>query len=62
MRLRVDSSNCQGHARCAALFPEAFHLDEEGKATVVLDLIPAELEELGRTVVANCPERAISEF
>ena len=30
MRLRIDSRLCQGHARCAALAPELFDLDENG--------------------------------
>ena len=30
MGLRIDSRLCQGHARCAALAPELFDLDENG--------------------------------
>jgi len=58
--LSVDSSRCQGHARCLAFAPETFDFDDEGYAFVVAD--KADVDELTaevRTAVANCPERAI---
>ena len=30
LRVRVDRERCQGHARCFALAPELFELDEFG--------------------------------
>ena len=39
--------------------PELFELDEYGQSTVILDEVPAELEEKARLAAANCPEYAI---
>ena len=32
LKVKVDRDKCQGHARCAALAPELFELDELGTA------------------------------
>ena len=34
LMLKVDPDKCQGHARCHALAPELFELDELGNARV----------------------------
>jgi ferredoxin len=59
MKVRVDSDKCQGHARCYALVPEVFDVDDYGQASVIVDEVPAALEEKVRLAVANCPEYAI---
>ena len=60
MRIRVDPDKCQGHARCYALVPELFSVDDYGLSTVVGDgTVPTDLEEKARLAVANCPEFAI---
>lgn len=61
MRVRVDSTKCQGHNRCYVLAPELFDVDEFGYAHERNDgAVPPELEEKAKLAVANCPERAIS--
>jgi ferredoxin len=61
MRVRVDSSKCQGHNRCYALAPGLFKVDELGYAKERNDgVVPPELAEKAKLAVANCPERAIS--
>ena len=37
-----------------------FDLDDEGHASVIVDVVPLELEDKARQAVINCPERAIS--
>jgi len=60
LRVRVDRERCQGHARCAALAPELFALDELGNAREIGDgKVPSELERKARLAEANCPEVAI---
>ena len=62
VRIRVDPDKCQGHARCYALAPELFSVDDYGLSTVVGDgSVPPELEERARLAIANCPEFAIDE-
>jgi ferredoxin len=60
LRLHVDQDKCQGHARCKALAPELFDLDEYGNAHEVGDgTVPAGLEDKAWLAQTNCPEFAI---
>jgi ferredoxin len=59
MKIRVDSEKCQGHARCYGLAPEIFDVDDYGQASVIVDVVPVELEDKARLAIANCPEYAI---
>ena len=60
MKIKVDREKCQGHARCAALAPELFVLDELGNAREAGDgAVPAALIEKAYLAKANCPELAI---
>jgi ferredoxin len=62
VKIRVDPDKCQGHARCFALVPELFAVDDYGLSTVIGDgTVPTELEEKARLAIANCPEYAIDE-
>jgi ferredoxin len=59
----VDPEKCQGHARCYALAPELFVVDDYGQSTEVGDgIVPAGLEDKARLAIANCPEYAIEEI
>jgi ferredoxin len=60
MRVRVDHDRCEGHARCNAINPELFKLDDVGYSSVDSLEVPAGLEQDARSAVANCPEMAIS--
>jgi ferredoxin len=58
--VRVDSAKCQGHARCSALAPELFLLDEFGNAREARSgCVPPELVDKAYMARANCPEEAI---
>ena len=60
MKVRVDRDRCQGHARCAALAPELFVLDELGNAQEAGDgTVPPALVDKAYLAKANCPELAI---
>lgn len=61
IKVHVDPSKCQGHARCKSLAPELFELDELGNAREIGDgSVPAGLEDKAWLARANCPEIAIS--
>ncbi|MCY4386578.1 MAG: ferredoxin [Desulfurellaceae bacterium] len=60
MKINLNSYACQGHARCHALAPELFGLNDEDLAVLLIDGdIPAELEENARLAAQRCPECAI---
>ena len=61
MPLRIDSNLCQGHARCAALVPELFDLDENGFGIVRPGCEhPPPDDPRALQAVDNCPEQAIT--
>ncbi|HUO47713.1 MAG TPA: ferredoxin [Acidimicrobiales bacterium] len=63
MRVRVDEAKCQGHARCFAVAPELFSVDDYGLSSVIGDgTVAPELEDKARLAIANCPEFAIEEL
>lgn len=57
--LYVDLNRCQGHARCWALAPETFEIDEDGFSHVIKGREGSYDEENVRKAIKNCPERAI---
>jgi len=63
LKIAIDASKCQGHARCYALVPELFEVDDYGTSSVLGDgAVPPDLEERARLAIENCPEFAISEI
>ena len=60
IEVSVDSTRCQGHARCFAHAPDLFEFDDEGYAFVPEDRRQMPEMTTGlRLAHANCPERAI---
>jgi ferredoxin len=60
VQLHVDNSKCQGHARCNAVAPEVFVLDDLGYvATASGEIVPA-LEATARKGASACPEHALT--
>jgi ferredoxin len=59
MKIRINKAACVGNARCAAVAPELFPLDENGYIEVNEIDVPAGLEELARRGARACPERII---
>jgi ferredoxin len=59
VKVTVDSSECQGHARCHALWPEAFDLDDDGYPVVTPRAATFAAAELNDAAAA-CPEQAIA--
>ena len=49
MKVSVDPSGAQGHARCWEICPDVFSLDEEGHA----DVVDAEVPRPWRTTSAT---------
>ncbi|HYE49652.1 MAG TPA: ferredoxin [Azospirillaceae bacterium] len=60
MRIRVKPGTCQGHARCYALAPAIFRLDEAGYILPGDIEVPEGQEELAQRGVRACPERALA--
>ena len=59
MKLSINSGECCGHGRCFTFFPQLFEPDDDGLGRPLSETVPAGLEPLAQSAVAECPERAI---
>jgi ferredoxin len=59
MKIRIEKANCVGNARCWAVAPDLFPLDENGYIAVEEIEVPPGKEELAHRGAAACPERII---
>jgi ferredoxin len=59
MRASVDEANCSGCAVCVDVAPEVFEMDENDIAKVIVDPVPADLEDAAREGADGCPSGAI---
>jgi len=61
VRIQVDKSLCQGHARCNAVAPEVYPLDELGYTNLDGEIeVPDELAEAALRGARSCPEMVIT--
>jgi len=59
MKIQVIPGRCSGHARCAAVAPHIYQLDDDGYIAITeLTIDPAD-EASARRGARACPERAI---
>jgi ferredoxin len=59
MKIRINKAMCVGNARCAAVAPQLFPLDDDGYISGEEIEVPAGMEELARRGAKACPERII---
>jgi ferredoxin len=59
MKIIVDKSLCSGHARCFAVAPRLYTIDELGYSAIDELDVPSGLEDEARRGADACPERAI---
>ena len=60
MKVKIDHSLCEGHARCMEEVPEVFEVREDDRSYSLIDVVPSELEEKVRRAVSVCPRAALS--
>jgi ferredoxin len=60
IKIRAVKSACAGHARCAAVAPDVFDLDDDGYIAFEEKTVGDELETQVRRGVRACPERVLS--
>ncbi|WP_420749383.1 ferredoxin [Rhodococcus sp. O3] len=59
MKLTVDTNKCSGHARCYAVAPEVFDIDDLGYALPLDVEVEEPIDERIAAGIAACPEHAI---
>ena len=60
MKVTVDMDKCSGHARCNAVAPDVYELDDNGYCAITELIVPAGLEKSAQAGADACPERAIA--
>ena len=60
MKITVNQTLCSGHARCAAVAPELYELNDDGYVGFAEKDVPPGLEAQARRGARACPERAIT--
>jgi ferredoxin len=58
-RVLVDKDMCTGHARCNAVSPEVFPLDDDGFVAVTDEVVDDDAAQDAEAGAFACPERAI---
>lgn len=59
MKVSIKRERCSGHARCAAVAPELFSVNDDGYIDSDGFDVPPGMEEIARKGVRACPERAL---
>jgi len=59
VKIRIDRARCTGNARCWAVAPELYPLDDEGYINSDGFDVPLGQEDLARRGARACPERVI---
>ena len=59
MKVVVDYDLCEANAVCMKQCPEVFRVEDDDTLTVLLDEVPAELQESCKEAERLCPRQAI---
>lgn len=59
VKIRLDDTKCSGHARCHAVDPDLFPVDDSGYSILQSRDVKTEDEAITRAAVAGCPENAL---
>lgn len=60
MKAAVDRETCIGCGNCEAVCSDVFVLDDDGKSTVIVEVIPQESEACAKEAEELCPVSAIT--
>lgn len=61
MRVVIDQDLCISCGACVDACPEVFDFNDEEKAQVIVNEVPADVEEIVQEAIENCPTNAIRE-
>ena len=59
MKVVVDHSLCEGHAKCMDAAPEVFEVRDDDYSYVLVEVVDESLREKAERAVSSCPRAAI---
>jgi ferredoxin len=59
LAVQVDRVACEGHALCLVYAPDVFEMDDDERAYVTRNPVPAELRPGVEDAAGQCPVQAI---
>lgn len=59
MKVVVDYDLCEANAVCMKHAPEIFRVEEDDTLTILMEDVPAELQDKAREAERLCPRQAI---
>jgi ferredoxin len=60
MKIKVDHSLCEGHAKCMETVPEVFEVRDDDRSYVKLAEVPEAYRARVERAVRICPRQALS--
>ena len=60
MKVKIDTSLCEGHAKCMEAAPAVFEVRDDDLSHLLVDDIPEDQKPLVARAVRTCPRAAIS--
>ncbi len=59
MKVTIDHTLCEGHAKCMDLVPDVFEVRDDDRSYILVDEVPAALEQQVEHAARVCPRAAI---
>lgn len=60
MRVEIDHTLCEGHAKCMDTAPDIFEVRDDDRSYVLIDVVPEDRIEAVERAARTCPRAAIS--
>ena len=59
MKVTIDHTLCEGHAKCMDLVPDVFEVRDDDRSYILVEDVPPDLEDKVEHAARVCPRAAI---